>query len=325
MVPPNADLSALRGLPYFDEATYLEAVVLYSRLTLENYCRHATELLNGPTVNRLIDATAGLRAVANSITVYSASPDGLIPLSLFYFVNLCEGLLMPHLQPMVTLCEEQGHVGPVAARSGQHEELKKAKTDFGPALKFLAAHGEPIFAASAPAIGNRLKDYDAVRLSQLRNSVAHFNFRLEIVRTHYKDDPAFPKDARLRVVAEAMLQSFLKALRIHNPHGGQIVDMKKSMLRWEGSMGKLLTNASAAISFHDVRTMVEKLESFAFSLVFAFVEAGASFGSKLIIGMCAACNEGHVVVPATETQATCPACRATHALPPAATTTVSTP
>jgi hypothetical protein len=244
------------------------------------------------------------------------SQDGLVSLSLFYLVSICEGVLMPHLQPLVTLCEQQGHKGPLN-NSGKYGDLEAAKKDFGPAIKFLATHGRPVFVSGSLAVGNRLEEYERDKLSRLRNSIAHFNFRLEIVRTNIniKDEPGFPKDPKQAALFEALYEGYVKSLHIHNPHRGQIVDSAKSVVRWEGALGKPVTKSSSSASFKAMRDTVGQVEAFAFSLAFAFLDAGSKFGSALVVGACQTCKEGYVVATASETHATCPACGTTHPLP----------
>jgi hypothetical protein len=56
----DTDVSTLRDkFRFFDEKIYHECVALYSKLSPENYCKHATRLLNGPTVQDSISTTAG--------------------------------------------------------------------------------------------------------------------------------------------------------------------------------------------------------------------------------------------------------------------------
>lgn len=314
MTISTTDLKDLRTLPFFDETAYLDGLKLYSALSVENYCSHATQLLNGPTVRECIDATAGIRALSNSLAVYAVSHDGLISLSLSHLVMLCEGMLMPYLQPFVTLAEQQGHRGPLS-RKGNYAELEQAKKEFGPAINFLATHGQPIFTPAGRYVGDRINEYERSRLSKLRNSIAHLHYRLEIVRKPIKASLALPNDLKLAPIIEALHEQFAKSLRIHNSNKGEIVDVLKSQVRWEGALGKPLTKTSAAMSFQETRTMVSKLESFVFSLAYAFVQAGCDFGTKVIFGQCTPCGEGSLVVPATESRATCPACGTTHILP----------
>ena len=84
-------------------------------------------------------------------------------------------------------------------------------------------------------------------------------------------------------------------------------------MRWEGSLGKPVTKSSTSVSFKDIREVAERIEAFAFTLATAFLDA--DFDSKVVIGICMTCNEGHVVVPSSETQATCPACGTTSVAP----------
>lgn len=300
------DPSSLRELPIFDEAIYAEATPLYGELSIERYCLYATRLLNSPSIRNHIETSAGIRAVCNSFPVFASSQDGLMSISLFYLVALCEGILMPHLQPLVSLAEEKGYRGPRNA-SGRFLDLERAKKDFGPAISFLAGPAAPLF-VSAPILAKRIAAYEQEQLSRLRNCIAHLNFRLEVVRTDLRDSSGFPSDPILAKATEAGFKVISEIIGIHNPHERKIVDVEKSLVRYEGALAKPVTKSSAARTLKDMREYVDSLEKFAFTLALAYLDACRVFGKRLFSGTCTHCHEGFVAVPATEPQATCPAC-----------------
>lgn len=294
-------------LPFYDEKFHAEAVALYGQLSLESYCRHSIKLLNGPTLQNHIETSAGIRAVCNSLPVLAASPDGVMPVSLFYLVAMCEGILMPHLQPMVTLAEEKGLRGP-AGKGGAFPALENAKQDLGPAITFLATHAAPMFNPHAVNVGKRIEQYDQEKLSRLRNSIAHLSFRLEVVRTDLKDAADFPAHPSASALVERGFDAFSAVMQIHNPHKRKVVDMDKSLVRYEAAIGKVLTKNSISKTFKELRDYAEALERFVFTLALAYLDASRVFGARLFSGTCASCGEGFVAVPAVESHAECPAC-----------------
>lgn len=310
MTRAEPDLASLRSLPVFDEPIYLEAVRTFHALSTATYCKHAINLLNGPTLIERMEPGGSIRALANSLPIYAVSSDGLISLSLFYLVTLCEGMMMPHLQPLIALCVERGQSGPTSPKTGQHEELKQAQRNLGPAIEFLAKYGPSAFSAEAPLVLNRLAEYDAEHLSKLRNSVAHFKFRLEQVYVEAKDDPTIGSNPTLISLAGKGIESLARMLKVHNPHPGKIVSTDHSVVRYEESLKRPVTTRSKSRTYQEIRTMTTDLERLVFSLAYGFVEAGCIFQADGVIklGLCAHCNEGHVVAPTAATTSACPAC-----------------
>jgi hypothetical protein len=284
-----------------DAELHRQARGLYTKLSLEGYCRHASTLLNAPTLQNHIETSAGIRAICESQAVTLASPDALISVSLLYIVALCEGIVMPHLQPLITLAEEQG-------LCTSSERLERARNNFGPAISLLAQEAAPMFHSIAPSVGARIQEYEATRLSRLRNSIAHLKFRLEIVRTRLRDAPGFPTAPMEVKLLEGSFNFLSNTMDIPNPHAPQIVDLGKSRVRYQDTVQGRLTKNSPALTFWEVREKANALEQFAFSLMFAYLEANKSYGSRLFSGTCSECREGFVAVPATMAEATCPAC-----------------
>lgn len=301
------EIESLRSITVFDEVIYVEATSLYAALTPVTYAQHGTTLLNPPSPKERIEVSAGLRALTNSELVLGLSSDGTLPVSLFYLVTLCEGLLMPHLQPLIDLSVQRGHLGPRTA-SGRHQELDDAREKLGPAIRFLASHAQPALVPDAPAIARRLVEYEAVRLSKIRNAIAHFKFRLEPVRVALADTPEYPKSEQPRAIAGLVLDTICSLVGIHNAHRGHVIDFDKSVLRYEENLNRPLTARSSSKTFKEVRDLLSELERFAHSLMMAYVAAGSRFGSGLIIGQCTSCVEGHVVAPAGVHRLPCPAC-----------------
>ncbi len=58
--------------------------------------------------------------------------------------------------------------------------------------------------------------YESSKLSKFRNSIAHFNYRLETATTDLKDDPNFPKDPVQAALIENLARITLASLKIHN-------------------------------------------------------------------------------------------------------------
>lgn len=165
-----------------------------------------------------------------------------------------------------------------------------------------------MFDSVAPLVGARIREYEATKLSQLRNSIAHLKYRLEIVRTPLREAWAFPTTPAEVALLEKTFEMISTVMGIHNPHRPHVVDLQKSRIRYNGSLRERLTKNSPALTFVEVRERADALERFAFSLMFAFLEANKAYGKRLFSGTCGECGEGFVAVPATLPEATCPAC-----------------
>lgn len=300
---------------WVNRALHDEAAGLYARLSPDSYCKHAVSILNGSTPKSKMQAAGGLRGLGNSMFLFAAAAEGVITANLFYLVAVCEGILMPHLKPLVDLAEEDGNKGPL--KQGRYQELERARRNFGPAIQFLATHGAPTLAAS-PLLLAETQGWQSDRLAGLRNSAAHFAFRLEIELTDATKDPDVGSKMTAGVLEQ--FESLRRAIKLTPKEpSAMIADIKRSNVRYEPDIKKPLTNASPALSFEALRQRIFALDSNAFALMFAYAEAGVRLQAdkKVFLGGCASCPDGIIVAPRSSigTDLPCPACSAMHTVP----------
>lgn len=304
----ESNATDLEGLPVFDRTIFDEALELYGRLSVERYCSYAITLLNGPSVEERLRSAAGVRALSNSVLLYSTQAEGVISAMLYYLVALCEGLIMPHARPLIALACEEGNTGPI--KNGKPVEAEKAEAKFGLALRFLATHAQPSFLPAAPTIARAFRDHDNDRLSKLRNSIAHFKFRFEIVGSRLDDLPQIKDNPTLRELGLTVLEFSTQLLGFPVSERGVYADPEESLLRYEEDLARPLTTASRTRTFRDVRRLIPQLEKFAFSLAIAYVRVGGRFqkAGLMKLGQCGNCKEGVVAAPRSVLVIDCPAC-----------------
>ncbi|WP_438008630.1 hypothetical protein WME89_07945 [Sorangium sp. So ce321] len=305
----KTDLDGRVALSVVDQGLLEEATRLYGRLSVERYCEYATALLNGPKIEDRLAPAAGIRALSNSLLLYTTEAEGVISAMLYYLVTLCEGLIMPHVQPLIALAIDSGHKGPRAA-NGRYDDAERAQKNFGPAIKFLATHAQSALTHDAPRLAQVFRDYDLDGLSKLRNSIAHFKFRFEIVRVRLDKVPELAANPLLHHMGQKALELMARLLKLPVSLDGTYADASKSLIRYEEKLDRPLTQSSRARTFQDVRRLVPDLEKLAFSLAFAYIETGTAFQKRGVIklGECGHCKEGMVAAPATVLTVPCPAC-----------------
>jgi hypothetical protein len=298
--------------PLFQPALFAEAALLLRRVTTTTFCDHAVQILNSPDPNELLPIAAGIRDLARSDLLFIAEPHGTMGSMLLYMVSLCEGVIMPQLQILIELCAQEGHKGAIDRR-GRFFELDQARSKFGPAIKFLATHGGAVLTA-APTLFSYLQRFDSDHLSAFRNAAAHARFKTVTVGIDVNDDATYAALSRSqRESATAILERTFKFLGLR---GGatlpMIPDRDNSGVRYEEKLGKPITQASRFRSLKEVRALMQDLEHFGFSMLFAWLETGTALQKAGTIKMGAhSCGEGTFAVPAPTATTTCPACGAT--------------
>ncbi len=154
--------------------------------------------------------------------------------------------------------------------------------------------------------------YESSKLSKFRNSIAHFNYRLETATTDLKDDPNFPKDPVQAALIENLARITLASLKIHNNKAQdlKVVDVNSSRVRYEENLGGVVSKNSKSMTFQEVRELTQTLEAFVFSLAYAFVEAGCVLQRKkqIRLGVCNRCDEGHLTEVTSVASGECPSC-----------------
>lgn len=299
---------SLKHLPIFEQGLFDEAVNLFQRLAPDTFCQFAIKLLNGPSPESRFAASAGVRALSNSELLYACHSEGVMATSLFYLVALCEGLLMPHLQALVALSDQEGYRGPVTSTK-KYPFLEQARRNFGPAIKFLATEATPLFAGT-PTLHARLTAYYQDELAKLRNSVAHFKFRFETSNTKIEDElarAALPAPAHL---ANPILLLLRKSLRIRGQPDGHFANPKESGIRYSENLDSLVTRECRLRTFEELRELVRNVERCSFMLAFGFTAAGAKLQQAGVIklGECGECKEVTVVAPVGIVEINCPGC-----------------
>ncbi len=300
----------LDKLPYFDRALHDEAVELYVQLSPDEYCRQGQLLLNGPSTFERLDACAGVRALGTSRFLYNMEGRGVTAARLFYFVAITEGILMPYMQPMISLAEALGHKGP--NKGGKFQELERAKENIGPAMKFLGTHAQPIFTAKAPTLGSRFVHLHTDNLSKFRNAIAHFKFRFECSTISLLSEPsvkALPQG--IRDFAFFQMDGLRKLLGFPGTKKPEEeIDYATALVRYEEDLDKPVTKKSRSRTFAQVREILNDMEKVCFSLMFAYPAAGKrkETAGEVKLGDCERCKEGKLVILASAKTAPCPAC-----------------
>lgn len=297
--------------PVFDAKLFSEALALFQRIPAPAYCTRAQELLSQPDPQEKMNVTGGIRQLSTSTFVFAAEPEGILASTLYYFVSLCEGVVMPQLQELIELAVAEGHKGPMV--NGKYRELERARENFGPAMSFLATHADGTLLPAAPNLTAQLKSLHADRASNFRNAIAHYSFKLEIETTDVNSDPLF--QAAARVAGEGFIaQAFertCKLLRLTpSVKLPRVADPSLSRIRYEEQLGKQLSSTSRVRTFKETRELISAVERLGYSMLFAHVERGAELAAKgEIKSYVCPCGYGAIVVLATEKTATCPACQ----------------
>ena len=298
----------LDGHSSFDIIVYQEARALVKNLAPLEVCRDARLASNCPSALHKMTASAGIRALGSSNFLFRAEPEGTMAALLFYFVSLCEGVMMPALQLFITLAENEGNVG-------SKKELKEARANFGPAIKLLANSGQTSLLGKAPTIAKRLVDYHNDGLAMFRNSIAHFRFFLDVELKDFAEEAnksKLPWPFSIETLFKAFLH-FKEMLNIPpkpNRPNNMIIDMKSSMVRYEEQSNRPITHNSRALSFEAATDYIFKVARFAYSCLFARLEHSASLEKTGIIKsmICPQCKVVKILVPLRESQGSCPGC-----------------
>jgi hypothetical protein len=311
--------AALAGHTQFDPAIFDEATLLLNRLSLDRFCVHATKNGNHPDPFAKIVVAGSIRSLGHSPWLFGAEPEGVFGAMLYYFVTLCEGVLFPNLQPFVDLAEQSGLKGPQSKKTGKFYELDNAREDFGPALHFLSTAAAGVFAPDAQKIANAIQEFNSERIHKLRNSIAHFKFLFEFkfvdADVLWKQNPNLPQDKALQALALNRFQEMKRILGLTNAQAvpgrdsSKFANPDESKVFYEEDLEKSISSNSRQLTFVEVMALVDKVERFAMSISFAFLQMAAKRESDQTIKRTACpCGEGAVLTLPTATAATCSAC-----------------
>lgn len=300
-------LTTLDGHPSFNKVVFQEALTLVSLLPPDVICRHALKYSNCPTAADRLAASTGVRSLSSSSFLFRAEPEGTMASLLFYLVSLCEGVLMPILQLFITLAEIEGH-------TGTKKDLKAARKHFGPAISLLAGPGQASLASRAPEIAARLTKFHESHLSDFRNSVAHFKFFLDLSMKSFNEvvkESNLPEQSHLQLYKFFVASKNMLGIPPHpNRSDDMLIDMDKSIVRYEESLNRPITYQSRCLTFQEAVDYIYEIEKFAYSCSFAEVEHGANLQAARIIKStaCSKCSATRIWAPAAEMRATCPGC-----------------
>jgi hypothetical protein len=294
----------MRGHPAFDAQIHDEAVETYMALSPRMYADHSTLLLNAPTPKDRLAISGAIRALGNSPALHYLAPAAVATTRLYHLVALLEGVVVPQLQVLVSLCDEQGLNAPPEARK-----------HLSSALTFLAGPDAPVL-RSAPTVRGEITWASSERIPQLRNSVAHFRFRLDEAVKPASDIPSVRALGRLQEVAFVALKGLAKTLRFPPFDPARIPNYENSGVHYEEDLKKPLLPTSRRRSYEDVRKILERVERLGMSMLFAFMDVGVIHqeAGRLQLGECVSCKIG-LRSAAPGTTAPCPVCGASGVMP----------
>lgn len=301
----SASQTKMKGVAAFDAALHSEVVDTYLALSPAAYAEHSTLLLNSPTVTDRLAVSAAIRALGNSELIHYLVPTAVTTARLYYLVAFLEGVVMPQLQVLVSLCEEQGHVG--ASAKGK-KELSSAKTKLSPALAFLAGTGAPALGAASRLV-NEIKWANLDRIPQLRNSVAHFRFRLDESVVRARDTSSAHKLGSLEGVGLQAFKALARLLRLPAFDPERVPDYENSSIQYEENLSKPVLPTSRRRSYPEIRQVLDRVERLGLTMLLAFADTGKIHQDegRLRLGMCGGCNLG-IRAGAPGAMVTCPVC-----------------
>jgi hypothetical protein len=285
-----------------------EARVLFAQLRPETYCRFSNRILASPTPEDRLAATADLHRVAGSGGIYAFAPLAVIASRLYYLVTACEGMLMPALQCLVALAGEKGHRGPPSGPTGTYDAYQRAKKNFGDAISFLGSVIASDLRPLAPATVEKLDHFFSERLSHIRNAVAHFNFKFDVVE-HTFDEGVSAARLPLAVkgIGQVALVEIAKFLGLDESQ--RWVDYAASSLRYE-LPEKPITSSSPSVGFSKLRALISDVDMTSFGLIFGFLAAGADLQASAKIRLAKCGNCGAWVSDSSQgARVRCPCCK----------------
>jgi hypothetical protein len=295
-------------IPRLNETLRKEAVSLFEKLYVEDYCQFSQRFLNS---NRIIDTLKvidGCKVFANNDLFYLLKAEAVITNRLFYFMAYSEGITKPLLQAVVQMLENNGIKGKQDKRN-IYFELAKAKSNFGPCISFLSSYLSA-YQSVAPEIFSRIQFYEQEAISKLRNSIAHFHFRYEIKENKLTDIQEVKDiEKHFGIDSVKMLSLLAKMIKIDSA-ADKVVDYANSGIRYSEDLKKPITNTSKYRSFENIRKLLDDIDEMTIALLFGFVEVGTDLqkNNKIIMGQCNDCGDGVLVVPSSCVTVVCPSC-----------------
>lgn len=306
-VANDRDAKHAKNLGLMDKAIHDEAVDLFVRLAPPTYSSRSTLLLNAPTPKDRLAITGGVRALGNSQMLHFLVPSGVVAARLYYLVAFLEGVVMPHLQVLLDLCEQEGCVGKITKG---RTELELARPKLSLALGFLATTGAPTL-SNAPKLHAELQWASLDKIPQLRNAVAHFKFRIEEATTDAETIPSVKALGTIRELGLHATKGLAKLLGIPAFDTKHVPVYESSYVQYEEDINRPLLPGSRRRSYADLRTALERIERLGFSLLFAFLTAGGLLktNGKIMLGECGSCGTGiRAGIPGSTVE--CPVCGA---------------
>jgi len=301
-------ISKLGSLKAFDAALYVEVVDLYTRLRPGEYAEHSTPLLNVPTLDDRLSTSAAIRALGNSHVVHYLLPTAVTVARLYYLVAFLEGVVMPQLQLLGVICEQDGHFAAGKSRKDHFANL-------GPALTFLSGAGWPSL-RSAPKLIGELTWAETEKIPKLRNAVAHFRFRLHEATKPASEIQSVRDIGGVAEVGLHLMSGLARLLGFPPFDRTRIPDYEHSSIQYEDDLRRAITRASRDRSYTEVRSIVERVERLGLTMLIACVSVGSIMQEegRLKLGQCNACDEG-IVAGEPGATVTCPACTKTWRYP----------
>jgi hypothetical protein len=185
-------------------------------------------------------------------------------------------------------------------------------------LAFLAGPATTTALHSAPGAPPEITWASNEKVPQLRNSVAHFRFRLDEAIQAADDIPSIQALGRLTALGLHTFGVLAKLLRLPPFDAKRIPDYEKSSVHYEENLNRPLLPTSKRRTYPEVKKIVERAERFGMSLLFAFIDVGVVHQEegRLQLGECANCKLGlRWATPGTH--AVCPVCDGSGTVPAA--------
>lgn len=281
----------LAGAKFFDAQLHAEIVDTYLLLAPVSFADHSTLLLNAPTAKDRIAISSAIRALGNSKIINYLLPAAVTTARLYYLVAFLEGMVMPQLQVLVSLCEQQGHVA--SGKPGK-DELRNAKSSLGPALTYLSGTGAPALLL-APRLAAEISWASSDKIAQLRNSIAHFRFRLDEAVTRARDIPSVQSLGKeLEAFGLHAVKGLAVLLGLPAFDEDRMPDYEKSSILYEENLNRPVLPTSRRRTYREIREILERVERLGLTMLFASLDVGKIHQAEgmLCLGQCGSCGQG---------------------------------
>jgi len=290
----------------FDADLYSDALAVFMRLDASSYAEHSTPMLNPPDLEDRLRVAAGVRALGNSEMLNYMVPSGVVTARLYFLVAFLEGVVMPHLQVLIELCSQDGHVGKLD-RKGK-TQLERERSKFSSECRFVATTGAPSL-SQGPRLLAEITWLSDDKIPQLRNAVAHFSFRLEEKVVAPSSIPSFQALGSFGAVGLKMATSVAKLLGVPGFDAARVPDYERCFIQYEENYTKPLKPDSRKRPYPELRTIVQRVEQLGFAMMIALLDVGKIHRSAghLMLGGCNSCHLGtRAGVPGSTVE--CPVC-----------------